>query len=211
VIETDEMAVAQRDMALATLVAVLGVGALFVVLFRGLVRPALATLTLVVGCAWSLGLTTLTIGHLNILTIVFMPMLVGLGDHSIHFIARFREEQDRAGERPPLAPSAAKAITLASLTNIVGFGSLMLSSHRGIWSLGVVVAVGVGCLWVASMTTLPGLLSLLARRQPIERLAGPAVARGDRPALLGTRSARGAVRTYDSAVPLGSGAEGGRP
>jgi ABC-type transporter MlaC component len=49
VIEVDEMAVAQRDMALATLVAVLGVAALFVAFFRGLVRPAFATLTLSLG------------------------------------------------------------------------------------------------------------------------------------------------------------------
>ena len=45
----------------------------------------------------------------------------------------------------------------------------MLSSHRGIWSLGFVVAVGVVCLWVASVTTLPSLLRLVARREPSDR------------------------------------------
>jgi predicted RND superfamily exporter protein len=81
----------------------------------------------------------------------------------MYLVHRVRERHAGPGERPPLAPSAAKAITLASLTNIVGFGSLMLSSHYGIWSLGAVVALGVACLWVASVATLPSLLHLLDR------------------------------------------------
>ena len=93
VIEADEMGAAQRDMTLATVVSVLGVAALFVAFFKGLVRPAIATLTLALGLCWSMGFAALTVGHLNILTIVFVPMLVGLGDHSIHFIARFEEER----------------------------------------------------------------------------------------------------------------------
>ena len=49
----------------------------------------------------------------------------------------------------------------------------MLSSHRGIFSLGLVVAIGVVCLWVASVTILPSLLALwgrLADRVPVQRL-----------------------------------------
>jgi predicted RND superfamily exporter protein len=68
VIEADEMAVAQRDMTLATVVAVLGVAVLFVAFFRGFIPPALATITLLIGVCWSLGVTTLAIWHLNILT-----------------------------------------------------------------------------------------------------------------------------------------------
>jgi predicted RND superfamily exporter protein len=69
-----------------------------------------------------------------------------------------------------IAASADGAVALASLTNIVGFGSPMLSSHRGIFSLGFVVAVGVVCLWVASVTTLPSLLALLGRSRPTDRV-----------------------------------------
>ena len=67
----------------------------------------------------------------------------------------------KEGESIPLAKSTAKAITLAALTTIVGFGSLMISSHRGIYSLGLLVALGVGSVLIASLTTLPSLLSIL--------------------------------------------------
>jgi hypothetical protein len=113
----------------------------------------------------------------NAANLLLLPLIVGVGiDNGIYLVHRVRERQAGADERRPLATSAAKAITLASLTNIVGFGSLMVSSHRGIWSLGFVVAIGVFCLWVASVTTLPSLLSLFARREAsgrIGRVTGP--------------------------------------
>jgi hypothetical protein len=176
VIEADEMAVAQRDMALATVVAVLGVAALFVTFFRGVVRPALATITLVIGVCWSLGVTTLTIGHLNILTIVFMPMLVGLGDHSIHFIARFEEER-RAGR--PLREALERTlggtgmgIVAATGTTALAFVMLLLTGFKGLMELGVISASGILLTAGATLTVLPALLVLEERRRtptPVRR------------------------------------------
>ena len=170
VIEADEMAVAQRDMALATIVAVLGVAALFVAFFRGLVRPALATITLILGVCWSLGVTTLTIGHLNILTIVFMPMLVGLGDHSIHFIARFEEER-RAGRslREALERTLAgtgMGIVAATGTTALAFAMLLLTGFKGLMELGVISASGILLTAGATLTVLPALLVLGERWRP---------------------------------------------
>jgi hopanoid biosynthesis associated RND transporter like protein HpnN len=179
VIEADEMAVAQRDMALATIVAVLGVAGLFVAFFRGLVRPALATITLILGVCWSLGVTTLTIGHLNILTIVFMPMLVGLGDHSIHFIARFEEER-RAGRSLWEALECTLAgtgmgIVAATGTTALAFAMLLMTGFKGLMELGVISASGILLTAGATLTVLPALLVLGERwrpapeRQPVSR------------------------------------------
>jgi uncharacterized protein len=183
VIEADEMAVAQRDMALATIVAVLGVAALFVAFFRGLVRPALATITLILGVCWSLGVTTITIGHLNILTIVFMPMLVGLGDHSIHFIARFEEER-RAGRslREGLERTLAgtgMGIVAATGTTALAFAMLLLTGFKGLMELGVISASGILLTAGATLTVLPALLVLGERWRPApERQASRAPTAG---------------------------------
>ncbi|HEX2481622.1 MAG TPA: MMPL family transporter, partial [Methylomirabilota bacterium] len=142
VIEADEMAVAQRDMTLATAVGLVGVAALLVAFLRGLVRPAFATATLLLGCAWALGVATLTVGHLNILTIVFVPMLIGLGDHSIHFLTRFEEE--RAAGRP-LADALGRTfagtgmgIVAATGTTALAFAMLMLTGFKGLVELGLI-------------------------------------------------------------------------
>ena len=171
VIEADEMAVAQRDMTLATAVGLVGVAALLVAFLRGLVRPAFATATLLLGCAWALGVATLTVGHLNILTIVFVPMLIGLGDHSIHFLTRFEEE--RAAGRP-LADALGRTfagtgmgIVAATGTTALAFAMLMLTGFKGLVELGLISASGVLLTAGATLTVLPALLVLEARwRRP---------------------------------------------
>jgi predicted RND superfamily exporter protein len=79
----------------------------------------------------------------------------------VHIVHSYRATGKYEGESVPLAKSTAKAIILAALTTIVGFGSLMISSHRGIYSLGLLVALGVGSVLIASLTTLPSLLAIL--------------------------------------------------
>ena len=56
-------------------------------------RPVKATLCLLVGLAYTLAFTTLVVGHLNILTITFLPILIGLAiDYGVHLISRYEEE-----------------------------------------------------------------------------------------------------------------------
>ena len=54
----------------------------------------------------------------------------------------------------------AKAVAMAAMTNVVGFGSLALSSYPGMRSVGIISAVGsVACLLTA-LTLIPAVLSL---------------------------------------------------
>ena len=155
----------------AALYAVVAVAVLALLVFRAVVPGLLALVPLTLGAAWTLGVMGWLGVPLNAANLLLLPLIVGVGiDNGVYLVHRFREAPDGADGPRPLAPSAAKAITLASLTNIVGFGSLMLSSHRGIFSLGFVVAVGVVCLWVASVTTLPSLLALLGRSRRADRV-----------------------------------------
>jgi predicted RND superfamily exporter protein len=50
------------------------------------------------------------------------------------------------------------------LTAIAGFGSLVLAQHRGMRSLGEVMAMGLALCMIAALTFLPALLNLLGRR-----------------------------------------------
>ena len=147
VIEADEMAVAQRDMTLATAVG-----------FRRRHRPVsrvprrprpagVRDRHASLGCASALGLATLTVGTSSILTIVFVPMLIGLGDHSIHFLTRFEEE--RAAGRP-LADALGRTfagtgigIVAATGTTALAFAMLMLTGFKGLVELGLISASGV--------------------------------------------------------------------
>jgi hopanoid biosynthesis associated RND transporter like protein HpnN len=169
VLDADEMGMAQRDTALATVISVLGVALLYVGLFRGWVRPLLALATLLIAVCWALGLTTLTIGHLNVLSIVFLPMLMGLGiDYGSYFIARYEEERG-TGEGLWEAllhtfVATGPGIATTALTTALTFGALLLTGFKGIAELGFIGGSGILLAALATFTVLPALLALQARR-----------------------------------------------
>src|SRR6266511_3690323 len=172
VLDSDEMAVAARDTGRATLLSVVGVMLLYFGLFKGVVRPLLALGALVIGICWTLGFTTLTIGHLNILTIVFMPMLLGLGiDYGSYFISRYTEER-RAGKglQEAMAQTfvaTAPGIMATALTTALTFGTLLLTGFTGIAELGFIGGSGILLAALATLTVLPALLTVYERRRPI--------------------------------------------
>ena len=58
-----------------------------------------------------------------------------------------------------------------ALTTILGFGALMVASHRGLESLGRLLTLGVTTCTVTSLVFLPALLNVIA--------CGPAADAGD--------------------------------
>jgi uncharacterized protein len=174
ILESDEMAVGQRDMAIATLISLVGVALLLIVFYRGVVHPILAVVTLIIGMTWSLGLTTLTLGHLNIFTIMFAPMLVGLGmDYSIHFTTRYQAER-RAGKSVPEALTqtfvgTGSGLVMAAFTAALAFYALGLTDFLGLRELGFISGSGLLLILLATFTALPALLVLAERYRSVSR------------------------------------------
>jgi predicted RND superfamily exporter protein len=82
--------------------------------------------------------------------------------NGIHILNRFAEEQTPS----ILTKSTGKAVLVSGLTAIAGFGSLILAKHRGIQSLGYVMATGIATCMIAGLTFLPALLNLILRKRP---------------------------------------------
>jgi uncharacterized protein len=188
VLDADEMGVAQRDTTIATMLSAVGVTLLYVAVFREVVRPLLALATLVIGACWALGWTTLTIGHLNIFSIVFMPMLMGLGiDYGSYFIARYEEEKRAAGKGAWEAMAqtfvaTGPGIATTALTTTLTFGALALTGSKGIAELGFIGGSSIVLTFLATYLVLPALLALHERRRtvkPPRQLGGQGGGRGD--------------------------------
>ena len=90
------MVASQNDSNFAGWLALVGVALLYLVVYRGIRYPFMTVAALLVGTAWALGWTTLTVGHLNILSSAFAVMLIGMGDYGVLWVTRFGEER-RAG------------------------------------------------------------------------------------------------------------------
>src|SRR6185436_3674148 len=101
VLEYDEMSQSQKDSTIATILSLILVALIFIFGYHETGRPLKATFCLLVGLAYTMGYTTLVVGHLNILTITFVPILVGLAiDFGVHLITRYEEELRRGGSEP---------------------------------------------------------------------------------------------------------------
>ncbi|HAH44445.1 MAG TPA: hypothetical protein DCM07_06210, partial [Planctomycetaceae bacterium] len=61
--------------------------------------------------------------------------------------------------------STINAIVMTSLTSMIGFGSMMVATHRGLYSVGLVLVIGVACCLFVSLVTLPALLTWISNRQ----------------------------------------------
>ena len=94
-----------------------------------------------------------------------MPLVVGAGvEYGVIIIQRWREGHVPGYGRLPF--STGKGVILAALTTTIGFGTLMISNHMGIFSLGFVAWVGSICVLAAALLILPAILSLMANPVP---------------------------------------------
>lgn len=152
--------------------AVLGMVLVFVLLWADLGSPGRSLLTLVpllVGMVFMLGTMALAGLQVNFMNVFVLTMIIGIGvDYGIHLLHRW-EESD--GE-PAAVSETAKAIAVAALTTMVGFGSLVLSHYPGLKSVGAAAILGGFFTCVLSITLLPALLQLRKQRQ-LARLHRP--------------------------------------
>jgi predicted RND superfamily exporter protein len=140
--------------------SVLGFVLVFVLLWAdlgGALRALLALVPLIVGMVWMLGGMAVLGFRLNFFNIFVITMIIGIGvDYGVHLLHRWYES---GGDRTQLAETA-KAIAVAALTTVVGFGSLVLSHYPGLRSVGAAAILGAVATSVLAMTLLPALLSL---------------------------------------------------
>jgi hypothetical protein len=171
-LEDDEMAGATQDITLATWLSLLSQVFLMVLFFRGLKRPLVQAGVLLFGLCWTLGAATLLVGHLNLLSIIFAPLMLGLTiDYGIHWYCRLEEEQ---GEPQVLTAQAlyctlkqaTPAVFCAALAAVASFVPLMVTGFRGLAELGGILAAGVLLMTLATLVLLPALVIVTERCRP---------------------------------------------
>jgi len=175
ILEHDEMQRSQSDMLRASLISFASVGLLMFLGFRGFRHPVLALVMLAVAVAWSFGYTTLVIGHLNILSVSFAVILIGLGiDFAIHYLARYLQHR-RGGQdlQPALLETSAgvgPGIVAAAITTALAFFCAMLTDFRGVAELGIIAGGGILLCALATFLVLPALIAIADRDVNREKL-----------------------------------------
>ena len=177
VMENDEMERSQVDMTKASGISLVGVAFLFMAAFGGLRHPLLAVVALLVGIALSVGFTTIFVGHLNILSVSFGVILIGLGiDFGVHYVARYLKESEDHKTDDALVQTArdiGPGIVTGGLTTAVAFFTASLTDFTGVAELGIIAGGGLLVCLLASMTVLPASIHLADRSRNRYQLPRP--------------------------------------
>jgi hopanoid biosynthesis associated RND transporter like protein HpnN len=138
-----------------------------------LIIPAMALIVL--GFLINTGFATISIGYLNMISVAFAVLFIGLGvDYAVHVVLRYAEERARGLSRTDAATAAVTkmgpALGLCTLTTALAFLAFVPTSFVGMAQLGIIASGGMVIAFVASITLIPALLKLIPDNQAkIER------------------------------------------
>jgi predicted RND superfamily exporter protein len=146
--------------------AFLTLAVVFILLWIDFRKPwyaLIAMIPLALGAFWMVGLMNLTGILLSMMTVMGVPLIIGIGiDDGVHIMHRWRHEGN--GKIRIVYSSTGKAILLTSLTTMFAFGSLVFSVMPGFGLLGGALFLGVGACFLTTAIVLPGILGIIDRK-----------------------------------------------
>jgi hypothetical protein len=158
------------DLRTLGLLALVAVALTAVASFRGRLQDSLlAGLPVILGSLWTLGLWAVSGHSLDLFSLAFLPILLGIGiDDGLHVMHSARRHPAAGIHGAGIHGAvhhAGRALLLTTLTTCVGFGSLTLSRVPGLRSGGLLIAVGVGACLLATVMVLPALEAVATGRK----------------------------------------------
>ncbi|HEX3116627.1 MAG TPA: MMPL family transporter [Bradyrhizobium sp.] len=149
-----------------------GIGTVLVVLFilwMALRSPKIILavfVNLFIGLSITTALGLMMVGSLNLLSVAFAVLFVGLGvDFGIQYSVRYRSERFKSDDlRAALVQAAERSavpLSLAAMATAAGFLSFLPTDYKGISELGEIAGVGMLIAFTSSITVLPAMLKLL--------------------------------------------------
>ncbi len=145
------------------------VAGLLLVAFRSWQLVIASLATLLVGLIWTGAFAAATIGELNLISVAFAILFIGLGvDFGIHFGMAFAAERREQGLPSEAALAAAidsigASLVLCGFTTAIGFLVFLPTEYRGVAELGAIAGAGMFIILFLTLTLFPALLLSVLR------------------------------------------------
>lgn len=121
-------------------------------------------IVLILGLVLTAGFATLSVGHLNLISIAFAVLYIGLGvDYAIHLCLHYRDCRNQGMSNADSILNSLKtigfSIFLCALTTAIGFLAFIPTDFLGVSELGIISAGGMFIGMTISLTLLPAILA----------------------------------------------------
>jgi uncharacterized protein len=168
-IDDDEFGTIRQNAGINAAVSLMAVAVILALALRSLRLVFAVAVSLGAGLVVSTALGLFLVGALNVISVAFFVLFVGLGiDFGIQFTVRYRAERhDHPDLHAALRSAAMKAgapLALAAVATAVGFSSFLPTAYRGLSELGEIAGAGMIIAFIASISLLPALLAILKPR-----------------------------------------------
>ena len=161
----EEFASVAEGTSTATIVSLVLVITILFLALRSLRLILPILLTLIVGLVATTFFAMVTIGSLNLISVAFAVMFVGIAvDFGIQFGVRFRDEHHKEADTGKAMQATAKLIaspiTFAAIAAALGFMAFIPTDYRGVSELGIIAGASMIIAYILNLTLLPALLTL---------------------------------------------------
>lgn len=137
--------------------------------YKNLRDTALTLVPAMAGGLMTLGVLALLKLELNPMNLIALPLVFAIGiDNGIYLVSDCRKQISAGKDGYEPSVDTLSSVLVTSLTSIAGFGSLMIASHNGMFSIGLLLAIGVASSLLVSLALMPPVLALVARYSPAE-------------------------------------------
>lgn len=178
ILRGDELRSVATGIEYSLILSLIATFVLLVIAYRSLARAMLTMVGLIMTLILTTGFAALAVGALNLVSIAFCVLLVGLGlDFSIHVMAHIEERARSGGALSTALENTGRtvgpALLLSAITTACAFFAFMPTDFTGMSQLGLIGGAGVLVAFVVSVTAIPAITSLLPRTA-VTRLWGAA-------------------------------------
>jgi predicted RND superfamily exporter protein len=159
----DEQTHLRRGLMESSVASALAIILLCWLMLRSFRQMIISQVPLLCGLALTLAFVRLVYGNLNLITSSFVAVLLGLGiDFGVHMIYRFNEQRrggsDNEGAIRGAVLNTGPAIVVGAAVTGVAFLTTLMTDFTAYAQLGVITAVGLVFMVIASLLVLPALL-----------------------------------------------------
>jgi uncharacterized protein len=152
-----------------TLSGFLSLALIIIILFLALRygRLVFATFaTLIIGFIMAAGWAAISVGELNLISVAFAVMFLGLAvDFGIQFCMRLREQRFQSDDTGTAMQNTivitAAPLLMAGLATALGFFAFLPTKYKGVADLGIIAGGGILIAYLLTVTLLPALIALL--------------------------------------------------
>ena len=164
-LSVDELKSASVGAQMASLGSFLGVSLVMLIGLRSLWLVLIVQIGLILGLIFTAAFATLALGQLNLISVAFSVMYIGIGaDYAIYLCLRYRELSETQSDHKSALKQAVRhvggSLEIGTITTAIGFFCFIPTSYRGVAELGIISGGGMFISLFVTLLILPAFLSI---------------------------------------------------